>query len=539
MSPPLSLCKPFDIPTSSSPSTSSTRSITLDRSKSAPASTHQSLPPEILLSSSQTQEETKSHLSDNPSMTEYSPSYGQEELLSSPPQSLAESSQNPVHGLVDAFKPHSQPVTNSTMPNTEATETLLPPVLPAQESFSSTVSMDHEVTSLVTCEESMNNLDVDVVEDITLQEVKETLSPFTNLNTTQLTEALLHEVDMADPTDAKTIGLDIPDQLQENVQDSTFKTVHNQGDLTPASELTLHNSLARPNSSSETPVVHSEIEKNTDARSASKSAVPSDKDNTEGDNIPSLAQALKELHELLMSNTHAQACERSSQSASLTTTSSQDAEKVDQDSIADDIVSLNSTVGSSSSHTAITTETTIAKSEHTAQSEDGIFNVTPLSSEGQEDDEVANIKTKQDTTPSLYTPERDQMSGNGGENVSEPRNTSPLQNFCKFKEGPESQERGGDGEWGTLAFESPEFTEASQQKPLSVAAGSSVDNSSFVAPSHPSTPTVTGQYPAEHIQRIQAAGFSSHEAAEALERAEGSVDLALLVLLARKITVPS
>lgn len=46
-------------------------------------------------------------------------------------------------------------------------------------------------------------------------------------------------------------------------------------------------------------------------------------------------------------------------------------------------------------------------------------------------------------------------------------------------------------------------------------------------------------FPAEHIQRIQAAGFSASEAAEALQRAHGVVELALLALLARSITVPT
>lgn len=46
-------------------------------------------------------------------------------------------------------------------------------------------------------------------------------------------------------------------------------------------------------------------------------------------------------------------------------------------------------------------------------------------------------------------------------------------------------------------------------------------------------------FPAEHIQRIQAAGFSASEAAEALQRAHGVVELALLTLLARSITVPT
>lgn len=56
----------------------------------------------------------------------------------------------------------------------------------------------------------------------------------------------------------------------------------------------------------------------------------------------------------------------------------------------------------------------------------------------------------------------------------------------------------------------------------------------------PSAPAPSSeQFPAEHLQRIQAAGFSAREAAEALEQAHGVVELALLALLARNITVPT
>ncbi|XP_018606872.1 protein DDI1 homolog 2 isoform X1 [Scleropages formosus] len=64
--------------------------------------------------------------------------------------------------------------------------------------------------------------------------------------------------------------------------------------------------------------------------------------------------------------------------------------------------------------------------------------------------------------------------------------------------------------------------------------------SPLVPLSLPSTPPpLIEQFPEAHIQRILEAGFSVREAHEALERAEGVVELALLVLLARKITVPT
>lgn len=63
-----------------------------------------------------------------------------------------------------------------------------------------------------------------------------------------------------------------------------------------------------------------------------------------------------------------------------------------------------------------------------------------------------------------------------------------------------------------------------------------------LSPADPAASTqhpFTDHFPAEHIQRIQAAGFSASEAAEALQRAHGVVELALLALLARSITVPT
>uniref|UniRef100_W5K3T1 DNA-damage inducible protein 2 n=1 Tax=Astyanax mexicanus TaxID=7994 RepID=W5K3T1_ASTMX len=559
-SPPLSLCKPYNMPTSSSPATSHTRSVALDRSKSAPSSTQQ--PSETLFSPSLTQGESKPHPSVSPGMAEYHPPYLQEEPVSSPPQLLAEPSpHNPVRGLVDAFEPQSQHVTDTALPTSEATEDLIPPILPAQEPLSSTVSKDNEVTNLVTCGESVSQLDADVREDIPLQEKKDTESPFTHLNTSSQARAQLEEMDMLDSTDAKT-GLDIPDQLLEKEQDSIMKDVANNQvhDSTPVSELTPHHSLAGPSSSSELPPIHSEMEKNTDARSVSKSAVPSERDQSGVDCIPSLAQALKELHELLMSNSHPQACEQFSPSASHTTLTRQDSEGVDQVLTTEDHASLDSAVESSFSRTAATNETTFAKSEHAAQAGGGTIDTPTLSSQGQDDkqtNEVENTRIEQDTSQSpSYNPEEYQVGGNGGGSVSEPKRATPVQGFFEFTEAPESQQESGDA---NSSPDPPNSAEPSQQRPLSVACGSSADNSSLVpvASSHlstqapestplpfadsiqPSALTLTRQYPAEHIERIQAAGFSSLEAAEALDQADGSVELALLVLLARKITVPT
>ncbi|KAJ8258854.1 hypothetical protein COCON_G00178660 [Conger conger] len=70
--------------------------------------------------------------------------------------------------------------------------------------------------------------------------------------------------------------------------------------------------------------------------------------------------------------------------------------------------------------------------------------------------------------------------------------------------------------------------------PASIPCQSSSSSSATPLPRAPSE-----CFPAAHIQKIQAAGFSASEAAEALEQVQGHVELALLMLLARKITVPS
>ncbi|KAK1796595.1 hypothetical protein P4O66_009626 [Electrophorus voltai] len=557
-SPPLSLCKPFNTASSSS-ATSHNQSFTTDRTKSDPASIC-GLPPEAPFSPPQTQGETKSQPSDTQGATEDHPTHVEEVPASSPLQ--PESSGCPTLGLADAFTPQSHTETDSMSPANQATEALIPSILSAQEPLCSTVSKDNEVTNLVTCEESVNHLDANVWEDVALEERKETESPFTNLNTRPHNGALLEEVDMTESTDAKGIGSDFPDQLLQKEQDSIMNNAtNNQMDqLSPVSELTFYHNLAGSATSLQQTLIHSDFEENMDAKPASKKATPSVRDEPDGESIPSLAQALKELHELLMSNAHAQACGRSLPSASNTTTVEQDPEGVDPEPITEDFARLNPTIDSSSSHTATTNEANFAKSEHAALAEDSTIEVHTISPLGQEENQtngVANINVEQNMTRSPHIPEGNQVGGNEGGNVSEPGEASPLQGLFEFSRNEDMQMGYADGR--TSGADPPSLAEGSQQRPLSVAVDSSLDSSSLVpvVSSHPSTqatrsapllfadsvqlsaPTSMGQYPAEHIQRIQAAGFSSHEATEALHQAEGSVELALLVLLARKITVPT
>lgn len=489
-SPPLH--KSVHMPTTSTAATTPSRSFTLDRSKSAPASMRQVLPSEALFSPSESQGETKSHSSDPQGMTEQHPTSASSMLLKA-----EESPQDPPHGQVDSFQPQS---TRS-------------PILPAQEPFSSTVSKDNKGTKFVLCGEAV--ADLDAGKGMTLEEEAD----FRN-------DVCPQEVDMADSVEPKIISVHISDHFQEKEQDSITKDVVN-GRADKLLELTNQHTLSDPSSSPKDSLFHSEFEENMETTDlVSNSEMTSVRDQSENDSMPPLAKALKELHELLMSNSNAQACAWSPLSATLTTTPRPDTGEEDHNPTGNNYAGVNPNV-ISSSHTATTNKTTFAKSECDALETDGTFEGLTVRSQTQEASQT-----------------------NGFTDIS------IEENMTQFPEGNQMDES---REGLMLEPEDAPPAEPSQPQPLSVAAGSSADSSNLVPvessyPSiqspglaflplpnaiQPSTLTVSGQYPAEHIQRIQAAGFSSHEAAEALEQAEGSVELALLVLLARKITVPT
>lgn len=499
-SPPLPLHSSVQTPSTSTAATSPNRSFTLDRSKSAPASVSQSLPSEASFNPSQSQGETKSYPPDTRGMTEQHLS-----SASSVPLTVDESSQDPPYGQVDGFEPLST----------------ASPILPAQEPFSSTVSNDNKGTKFVLCRKAV--ADLDAGESIALEEAEEPDSQTGSQN-----DICFQEVDMADSVDPTIISVDFPDPFLEKEQGGIMKDVVN-GEAHQFSELTTRHNLPGPSSSSKDPLVHSKSETNFETSlSVSKSEMTSERDQSESDTIPSLAQALKELHNLLMTNSNAQASAWSPLSA---TTPRPDTDEMDHNPTGNDYTSVNPNV-ISSSNTATTSKTTIAKSEYNALEMDETFEGLTVRSQRQE------------TTQT-----------NGFTNISIEENMSSLEEI-QF---PEENQVDENGEGLMLEPEEAHPAEASQPQSLSVAVGSSADSSNLVPveSSHPSiqssglalyplpddvqptTLTVSGQYPAEHIQRIQAAGFSSHEAAEALEQAEGSVELALLVLLARKISVPT
>lgn len=495
-SPLVPLHRSVPTPTTSSSATSPSRSFTLDRSKSAPASISQNPPLEASFSPSQSQGETNSHPSDTQCMTEHHPV-----SASSVPTKVEESPQSPHQGQVDGFKPQS----------TES------PILPAQEPLSSTVLNDNKGTTFVFCRKSVE--DVDAGEGINLQEIKEADSQTGSQN-----DVCLQEVDMIDSVDPKITSVHIPDNLQEKEQ-GDIKDVEN-AQTDQFSELTNPHSLPGPSGSSKDPFVHSEFEKNMETRLVSKNEMISERDQSECDSIPSLAQALKELHKLLMSNSNAQGCAWSPLSANHTNTPRPDNNEVNHNPTENYYAGVNPN-DISSSHTATTNNTMFAKPEYDSIEEDGTFEGPTVRSPTQEVNQTngfADINVEKDI---MQCSEGSQINENRERLLLEPEEAPPAVSL--------------------------------QQQPLSVAAGSSTDNSNLVpvessyssvqSPAlalHPlpdsiqtSTHELSGQYPVEHIQRIQAAGFSSHEAAEALEQADGSVELALLVLLARKITVPT
>ncbi|XP_058487947.1 protein DDI1 homolog 2 isoform X1 [Solea solea] len=304
---------------------------------------------------------------------------------------------------------------------------------------------------------------------------------------------------------------------------------------------------------------------------SSHSVVPSERDQPEGercsssDSIPSLAAALMELHELLVTNNHAQSQNRSS-SCSPSHPFTQDTDNLATEPLTPPPESTQPTLS-----TAITSgaEPSNAKANLAAfVSDEGPSNclVPDLSGHDEHLGEDAA-----ETVVELEPPEHLDGSGErriGGcgmdeasiIGISQPEPEAPPDPVgdLEFREPPEGQQgRGvadgqasGNNTTDTLGPQS----EQTFRSPLSMAAGSPEEVSSTssssvpplaqappptsTAPRLPSPLPFIEQFPAEHIQRIQAAGFSAREAAEALEQAQGVVELALLVLLARSITVP-
>lgn len=299
--------------------------------------------------------------------------------------------------------------------------------------------------------------------------------------------------------------------------------------------------------------------------------VTSERDQPEGehgsnsDNIPSLAAALMELHELLVSNNCAQAHNHST-SSSPSHPLGQDTDEVAPTPCVPSSENVQSTPS-----TAITAgaEPSDAKANHTAAVSEGL-STCPVPEQSGPDERLAG-----DTGEILEAQSPPQPPDDSGEGRADRRgqdNASNISNLqpgpevppdpagdLEFREPPEGQQERGVADGRASGTNTPDSlglqTEYTFLSPLSLAVGSheqvSCASSSSAPPlAQAPQPTSPGpflpsphpfieQFPAEHIQRIQAAGFSAREAAEALEQAHGVVELALLALLARSITVPT
>ncbi|XP_068449974.1 protein DDI1 homolog 2 isoform X1 [Clinocottus analis] len=302
---------------------------------------------------------------------------------------------------------------------------------------------------------------------------------------------------------------------------------------------------------------------------ASQGVMSSERDQPEGehcsssDSIPSLAAALMELHELLVSNNRAQSQNRSS-SCSPSNPINQETEEVapgPRTPTPENTQRIPSTAISAGA------EPNDAKANCAAAvSDEGPSKCLVSDLSGQDEhlggDAAETVEGHgPPQCPGSSVERADRCGQEDVNNISrfEPEVPPDPAGNLEFREPPEGQQGRGvaDGRAsGTNTPDTPGLqTEDTFLSPLSMAVGSREEVPSASPPSSPppaQAPQRTSpapllpsprpfieQFPAEHIRRIQAAGFSAREAAEALEQAHGVVELALLALLARSITVPT
>lgn len=273
--------------------------------------------------------------------------------------------------------------------------------------------------------------------------------------------------------------------------------------------------------------------------SGSEKNEPESEHRTRSNSIPSLAAALKELHELIVSN-------KSSQNRSASTSPPPRPPVPDS----------SETCQPEPSTTAIT-QITDAKADpsHTSLSDEGLFDCVELPS--HEDSSEVELGE------SLEEQKAQQCQ------AVEARVEESVQDITDLSNVPSSEaslEMVGDEFREELTTQqeverAPSNNNSQTVSPLSMEVANDQDNivttseTTPASPNHPQDPiaavlarlasqsvtsqTIVGPFPVEHIQRIQAAGFSAQEAVEALERANGVVEIALFTLLARSITVPT
>lgn len=265
---------------------------------------------------------------------------------------------------------------------------------------------------------------------------------------------------------------------------------------------------------------------------------PESEHRARSNSIPSLAAALKELHELIVSN-------KSSQNRSASTS------PPPHPPVPDSLETCQSEP--STANTQITdakVDPSRTGTTTTTLSEERLVDCTePASHEDNIEVEVQESLEEQKVQQCQSVEERVEGSVQGITDLSE----TSLELV-----GDESRE---DLNKQQEAERAPSNNNLQTVSPLSMDVANDQDDVTtpsevtLPSPNHPRDPlapilarlssqavtphTVVGHFPVEHIQRIQAAGFSAQEAAEALERANGVVEIALFALLARSITVPT
>lgn len=484
-------------------------SLTLDRSRSAPASMNQGVTPVEIstpIESSQLQPLTVDEPSPDPS----------DDTIRSQSQGLADAKSSSLQ--TDADAP-------------------IPSTLPSQEPFSSTVPEDNEVTSSIVSGDYNNPMDTVLGKSVTSSGTVSAESPFIVFNPSSQTQTLDQEMDMDVSYNAKPeIGHDFPDQFQSTQGDVTEDVSGAHSQLMSVPDFNLEPCSAEPGTSSVPP-------------DSEKSVIPYEKDQSEADNIPPLAQALKELHKLLMSSSWPTVSERTPLSHPNVTAPRLDGDELKQDPDARNHVTLNRTADSFS-NTATTDdkeEESVAKADLTSRS---VRDSPDLHSSNSWHTEN-QLSTQAD--PIVEQSIQHPLPG-GNQDLDFEEGSVPVTTSQEDCELPEDQQ--GNDIMGEKTSGIDISADLSQQHPLSIAAGPSTNTSLGPVASpqsrapemdpvflgdaiQPAPQPSMGQFPLEHIHRIQASGFSAREAAEALEQAQGSVELALLVLLARNITVPT
>lgn len=299
---------------------------------------------------------------------------------------------------------------------------------------------------------------------------------------------------------------------------------------------------------------------------ASHGMLSSEKDQSDGgccsssDSIPSLAAALMELHELLVSN--------NAQSQNGSTSCSPSFPPQDSDKMSPKSCTPTPENTHPACSTAITAdaESSNAKVTYAATMSDEEPSQCLVSDLCGEDDHLdRGIAEQAEGQGPMQCPDgswekaADEPEQDKANNISisqlEPDVVHDPTEDLQFREPSEGQEERGASDEKTSGTNSQDTLQTEQtfcQLSVAVSSQEQVPNtpSSSAPPltqdSQPSCPAplpspqpFTEQFPAEHIQRIQAAGFSVREAVEALEQAHGIVELALLALLARSITVPT